>query len=54
MESNQKASSTCLEGLNKEGFLSVLQVLVNGHVKPNAVNEVQRSRMAGEAQGEGR
>lgn len=32
----------------------MLQILVNGHVKSNAVNEVQRSRMAGEAQGEGR
>lgn len=54
MESNQKAYTTCFEGLNKEGFLPVLQILVNGHVKSNAVNEVQRSRMAGEAQGEGR
>lgn len=32
----------------------MLQVLVNGCVKSNAVNEAQRSRIAGEAQGEGR
>lgn len=29
-------------------------LLVNGHVKSNAVTGVQRSRMAGEAQAEGR
>lgn len=54
MEGNQKAYSTHFEVLNEEGFLSVLQILVNRHVKSSAVNEVQRSRMAGEAQAEER
>lgn len=54
MEGNQKAYSTHFEVLNEEGLLLVLQILVNRHVKSSAVNEVQRSRMAGEAQGEER
>lgn len=29
-------------------------LLLSGHVKPNAATGVQRSRMAGEAQAEGR